>query len=702
MAPRAYATAAGADSVERSPITQGSLIGPVRQDGWVSPWSRWSDTAWHFADSARPDSHYAVAVWDFEMLDGSSFLDPQYDELREASKVVLYSLHRWPAMRAPLKAQTINEVSIGMRYWMRWLCAAGYRGLEHIGSPAMQAFEEYLVLDKLNEDLDDALTASSIARYMRAPFAFWEERSRLEAVGIAPLPELPFPGETPNTVATRLTRIALGRIQPLPKEILTPLMNTAAWFIEGPALDVARMVRFLVDEVPSVLGATDNRATRAQLGRYITGKVRFSTIDGKPWHGSLNEKHDRIGSKTLEPKMETGIELARDLVHDVMAAASVLIQGAAGLRISEIEMLEASERDPAIGLPRCVQIRTDDTGTVELFYLNGFLVKTTNSRMPAEWLIGARVVGSTHLPPPVQAINRIFDIARILDDGRAPGMPGAPVGRLFLGGTGGAWSYFKGEVSPLDRVQLQSLQRAFAANYVSRNLLDRLDILRTHAWRKSFAQFVFGVDQSLGPALSQHFKHLQIAMTMEAYVTNDPALLGYLESERAMETARDLYELSTGRQAGAGRLGKAITEHREQILALIDGKSEGEAVAALHGFVEVNQIPFWFLEWGSCGVALAPSEAACHKEAGTTSWRNLAPNFGYRDLDVCSGCSRLLVLRRHLPFWQARYNKLKAAFDGLDADTGAVFRAALRKKLSQAKAVVRALSPASSSVETQR
>ena len=693
MARRAPIALAGAASAERSPITQDTLVSPARYNGWVSPWSRWTDTAWHFADPARPNSHYAVAVWDFKMLDGNSFLHPQYDEFREASKVVLYSLHRWPAMRAPLKAQTINEVSIGLRYWMRWLCAAGYRGLGHVGTPAMQAFEEYLVLDKLNGDLDDTLTASSIARYMRAPFAFWEERSRLEAVGIAPLPELPFPGETPNTVAARLTRVALGRIQPLPKEILVPLMNTAGWFIDGPALDVARMVRFLVDEVPSILGATDNRATRAQLGRYITGKFCFAAYDGKPWHGPLNDKHDRIGSKNLEPKTESGIELARDLVYDVMAAASMLVQGAAGLRISEIEMLEASERDPATDLPRCVQIRTDDTGTIELFYLNGFLVKTTNSRMPAEWLIGARVVGSAHLPPPVQAINRIFDIAQTLDDGRA-------CGRLFLGGTGKAWSFFQGEVRPLDRVQLQSLQRSFAANYVNRNLLDRLEILRTHAWRKSFAQFVFGVDQSLGPALSQHFKHLQIAMTMEAYVTNDPALLGYLESERAMETARDLYEVSTGRQAGAGRLGKSITEHREQILALIDGKSEGEAVAALHGFIEVNQVPFWFLEWGSCGVALAPSEAACHKEAGTTSWRNLAPNFGYRDLDVCSGCSRLLVLQRHLPFWQARHDKLKAAFADLEADTGVVFRAAVCKKLSQAKAVIRALSPMSSDSET--
>lgn len=666
-------------------LTVEKLVRPERQEGSVSEWSLWSDPAWYFSDPARDKYQHCVAVWDFKLRDDSCFLDRRYDEFREASKIVIYCLHRWPAMGSPLKAQTINEVSIGLRYWVRWLCEAGYTSLDQVGPAAMQAFEDYLIADKLNDDLDQALSSSSIARYMRGPFAFWEERSRLEAAGIRQLPELPFPGETPHIVAGRLTKIALGRVQPLPREILIPLMNTAASFMETPSRDVLGMIRFLASEVPTILKTAGDRSLKAALGRYITSKVTFSSVEGKPWHGLLTETVNRIAVKTLQPKQEESIELARDLVHDVMAAASILIQGAAGLRVSEIEMLEADTLDPDTGLPDCIELRHDDTGTIELFYLKGFLVKTTASREPAEWLIGSRVTGSNHLPPPVDAVLRLYQIVSLLDPGRTSR-------RLFLGTTGSAWNYFVGSCEPLDRTQLQAMQRAFAANYVDRALLDRIELLRTHAWRKSFAQFIFGVDPTLGPALSQHFKHLQVAMTMEAYVTNDPILLGYLESERAMETARDLYEMTTGRQAGAGRLSKSIVQHGQDIAALIAGKDEKEAVEALYGFVSSHQVPFWFLEWGNCGIAYAPSEAACHSEAGTSSWRNIAPDFGYRDLDVCTGCKRLVILRRHLPFWQARLDRLTASVNEMDDDMGAVFQAAVRKKLYQAKAVVRALS----------
>ena len=656
----------------------------VRSAGWVSPWSRWSDPRWYFVDPARPGHQHAAAVWNFELEDGSNFLEARFGDLREAAKIVVYSLHRFPAMRAPLKAQTVNEVSIGIRYLIRWLVASGLDGLHQLDATALAAFEDHLIEDKLNEELDEALTASSIARYMRAPFVFWEERQRLDAAGLPGLPEVPYPGETHHSVGGRLSRVAIGRVKPVPKDVLVPLINAAERFIEGPAIDVIGIALFLSGEVPAVLGDSKDRATRAQLGRYLTRKVKFSQFDGKPWHGPLTDEHERIGAKTLEVKTESSIELARDLVQDVMAAASILIQGAAGLRISEIEMLEAEKIDEVTGLPDRIEVRVDDTSTIELFYLRGFLVKTTESRIPAEWLVGARVVGANHVPPPVLAVQRVYEVSRVVDVRTRSG-------RLFVGPAGGAWEYFAGKATPLTGPQMQSLQRAFAANYVERGLLERREILRTHGWRKSFAQFVFGVDATLGPALSQHFKHLQMAMTMEAYVTNDPSLLGYLDSERAMETARDLYEITTGRQAAAGRLGRQMAEHWQQFADLIAGKGEQEGIAVLHAFVLAHQVPFWFLEWGNCGVTFAPNEAACHREAGTTSWRNTTPNFGYRDLDVCAGCTRLLILRRHLPFWRDRYRRLKAAWDGLDESTGAVFRAALRKKLVQAKAVIRAL-----------
>ncbi len=541
----------------------------ARQRGWVSPWSRWTDVSWYFADAARPERERSAAVWDFEIhVDGRRFSDPEFEDLKESAKIVLYCLQRFPSFRAPLKAQTINEISIGIRYFLRWMVATGRTNLAQVDEIGIGEFEDFLAEDKTSEDLDEELSRSSIARYARGPFLFWEERERLEAAGYSTMPGLPWPGETFHSVGTRLAKAALGQIQPIPKEILVPLLNKAEWFLEGPASDIIAMARFLNAEIPAARAtAGDDRGGQAYLGRYLASKVVFSRFDeNEPWHGLLTAEHERVSWKTLTPKTESGIELARDLIQDVIGAASMMIQGSAGLRISEIEMLEAGGINNKTGLPDCIDVKVDDTSTIELFYLKGFLIKTTKAREPAEWLIGARVVGANHVPPPVLAVRRVYELSRIFGSDETGG-------RLFIGGTGGSWSALSGSSTLLEGNQIQARQRAFAATWVDRTLVDRTDVLRTHGWRKSFAQFVFNTDPSLGPALTQHFKHLSMAMTMEFYVTNDPALLGYLDSERSMETARDLYEISTGRVAPAGRLGGLITEHLEQIRLSLDHKS---------------------------------------------------------------------------------------------------------------------------------
>ena len=660
----------------------------VRQKGWISSISRWSDATWYVPDSAQPGRSLAIATWGFQVhSDGRRFGESEFDELRESSKIVVYCLYRFPSLRQRLKAQSVTDIFLGLRYFVRWMIETGRTHLAQIDDYAIEAFEDYLIEDKTNADLDEALSISSIARYARGPFVFWEERDRLAGAGYQSLPRLPWPGETYHTIGNRLAKVALGQIRPIPKEILIPLLNRAEWFLEGPASDIIEMTKFLTKELPAVRAVAGAvKSSRAHLGRYLSSKVKFSSFDDlEPWHGPLTDEHERVAASTLTVKTESSLELAYNLTQDVMGAASIIIQGSTGLRVSEIEMLEADGVNEKTGLPDCINIKIDDTSTIELFYLKGFLVKTTLAREKAEWLIGARIIGAKHVPPPVLALQRVYELSRSLGRGQT-------AGRLFTGSGGSVWNYLMGDSKPLNRIQIQALQRAFAATWVDRALATRTDVLRTHGWRKSFAQFIFNTDPSLGPALTQHYKHLSIAMTMEFYVTNDPALLGYLDSERAMGTARDLYEISTGRSAMAGRLGRQMKDHLAQIKDLVRNKPREAAISALYAYVSQNQISFWFLEWGNCGLTLSPQEAACHEEAGTTSWRNLAPNFGYRDLDVCVGCSRLLVLKRHLPFWEDRYAKLLKAWHDMDQDLSPAFKASIHKKVLQSKAMIRALS----------
>ena len=86
------ARARTAGAAEAVPAPKPTLLGvpdlasaDTRRAGWVSPWSRWPDPRWYFADPARPGHHHAAAVWDFLLEDGSSFLEARFDDLRESA-----------------------------------------------------------------------------------------------------------------------------------------------------------------------------------------------------------------------------------------------------------------------------------------------------------------------------------------------------------------------------------------------------------------------------------------------------------------------------------------------------------------------------------------------------------------------------------------------------------------------------------------
>jgi hypothetical protein len=127
--------------------------------------------------------------------------------------------------------------------------------LHNVDDATLADFEDFLIQDKTNEELDEALSSSSIARYARGPFMFWEERDRLAAAGYSTMPGLPWPGESPHSVGSRLAKAALGQIQPIPREILVPLLNRAEWFLEGPASDLIEITRYLSSEIPAARSA---------------------------------------------------------------------------------------------------------------------------------------------------------------------------------------------------------------------------------------------------------------------------------------------------------------------------------------------------------------------------------------------------------------------------------------------------------------
>lgn len=79
-----------------------------------------------------------------------------------------------------------------------------------------------------------------------------------------------------------------------------------------------------------------------------------------------------------------------------------------------------------------------------------------------------------------------------------------------------------------------------------------------HQLRKSFARFVAKRDRTQLQALSEHFKHVSIAMTSKDYVGTDFDLHELVDEKGRSETASALERLLTSRSL-AGRLGERIS-----------------------------------------------------------------------------------------------------------------------------------------------
>ncbi len=72
--------------------------------------------------------------------------------------------------------------------------------------------------------------------------------------------------------------------------------------------------------------------------------------------------------------------------------------------------------------------------------------------------------------------------------------------------------------------------------------------------------YVIRTDSRMLPAVSQHFKHVSLAMTEQGYLGDDVELLGVMEDTATRETARMLCELATGKTVAGGKMVQMIRE----------------------------------------------------------------------------------------------------------------------------------------------
>jgi hypothetical protein len=181
--------------------------------------------------------------------------------------------------------------------------------------------------------------------------------------------------------------------------------------------------------------------------------------------------------------------------------------------------------------------------------------------------------------------------------------------------------------------------------------------IRTHQWRKTFAHYVLLTRslRSMLVSVSQHFKHLNLAMTEQGYVIKDPFLRHAMEATAVASTVGFFMEASRGKVL-TGRMGELIEQHREELRRLVDGDADA-SYKRVEQWVRVHDIRIFFAEHGKCAVALDPMVARCHEAAGTRSPLNNGPNVEARHPALCAGCAAYIVDADHSDFWLERYTQ---------------------------------------------
>lgn len=658
----------------------------------VSSRSLWHDDKWWF-DNAKiglPD-HDSMFDWNLRMDGNSTLLSPQWRPLLEDCRKLVWSL-----LTDARSGKGFDPVTLSGSFrqqlhdLLRWMAANSYESFAQLDGEASWEFHDHL-MGQIRIKKPGGAAPGSFQFALQILSTIYRQSVPLSEANVAPMPECPYDGKSINKVAEAATTAENGWIEPFPDVVALRILGQCMRWMGTPLDDVIRLRDlYLSLEVSKDVGV---RAIEAALSEF-----RFSVIPGesKPWRDRLGTEAD-YSRKTGE--VRTRLDAAvRALVGHASAACATLIQGTTGIRISEVAALR-SGIDEVTGLPSCVSIQKSKTGLNELFFLNSQVTKIHEGAM-MNWVLGMRPAGSSYLSPAVTALlglERLFEPWRSGSD--LPWLLVTPGGRLSL-------SRQLDMTSPATRRIIAKQMQDFVGTYGGlAGLPDTLptasgtiDLIpyksgedtRPHKWRKTFALYVLRTDPNMLPAISQHFKHMSLAMTEEGYIGNDPELLDSIESVRRQRTVKFLLEQASSCTVIAGGMADLIREHREKLRTVIGDSDDATAYQKMEAWVTEGDLRIWFADHGKCFMSLIPGESRCHTMGQTSPWLKGEPNYAQRNPTVCSGCKCFAVDHEHIDFWQARHQKNASILKAAGKDHFKEFTVA-RERMWQSASILRTL-----------
>ncbi|MFX4088718.1 hypothetical protein ACKU27_26900 [Sphingobium yanoikuyae] len=674
------------------------------RDAPVSPSSKWGDARWFF-DNPVPGAPSSASMlsWDLILPDGRNLLDEHHNNLLDWLRRLAWSLFASPGNNAqPLSPGSASTTSTGLRYLASWLVQNSYDKPDQLDPAALASYRDDLAYSLAEDSDGDDLSQAQANLRLRPIIALWQQRGELSAAGIAPMPQIPWGGRGAIEMAREVTARADGYTMPLPDEIAIPVLNRAADFLGQPTDDVLRLQAqcdAIDDREPTDhhTGPGTSEVYKKELRGEALKAFIFSRNPqtGEPWHDRLEIITNERG-ELIYPAQRF-----RQLLLAVRNAAAITIQAGTGMRISEICGLPAGIDDQS-GLPRCVRVVPSFTGLNEIFLIRTVISKMEDTPREVDWLAGMRPKGASDLPLPVRAIiildQLLVRYRQMLRSDRLlvqfTNLRGLPVRSA--------------SVAQIRSMSLLKGMRDFVEEWVdftslpdkSEHAAEDNDLvpykntngrcIRSHQFRKFYANFALSVDPRLLPAVQMHFHHISQAMTEGHYWGTNLLQIEPLSTTQRQHTALLLYELATGKTLVSGRMGDQLQASIEELRIKIGVRGGGEGWRNAISLVFEYDIRLWFAPHGKC-LPLVPQAMRCHQLAGTSSWLNKEPNYETREPGVCAGCASFVIDSKHRTFWEDRFLANMTAFRAaVRAGNGDTFRV-IGDRAAQARALLVAI-----------
>lgn len=703
----------------------------------VSAQSHWRERHWILGAPHRGGRPISFR-WDFPLHDGSESMDAEHVVLLESFREVLHGmLHRHSWWGPPLAIGSSIQFSVGMRDLFRWMVFNGHKSFATLDLDAQNKYvadlpfiltsraDFYQVdirdsvpdflsdesLPSLEADGTDATTSS--ADRLEDEFIFDDEdesdvlseevcasvdsfsygqashrvniiyyvfaqRDLLSERGLPILESEPFGGHSSSHVTSQLATYVQNRIPPLPDEVSFPIVKAAMSWIEYKAKDVQALqaLYFGAVERAEQLGLSKEPRARLIFESLSSYQFSLSPKTGQPWRDSL------IGEQAYDPEygdVDLGqLQVLRQLLFKVRDAALILLNYLVGVRPGEACSAEVPPNET--GLPSCISMKLNTSGTLELFFFEGVRTKGATSPRNEGWVAGCRPSGSKVLPLAVKALA-------VVEELWAPWRKMANTDRLFL-------TFSQPKSLPRDPAFVQPVYTDTSNKGTRKFIFSEVDLsglpnvnargeelwkyrdtqglcIKNSHWRKTFAAFVLESRTSLLPSVRQHFKHMSDSMTESGYFPAVYRLRQDADSARVAATV-NWFSMALDGLPLLGAMAKVVDEWFDQEGLRTLGLAEREE--ALTRAVLTHDLRIYFSDHGNCLIRARAPHAQCRRATGTDGWASVIPDFAVRTPGMCAGCGCFAMDISHVEFWVTRRDEADAALAGIPAASHGEFR----------------------------